>query len=213
MKLYGISGLGADRRVFDYLKLDYEFVPIEWIDPIEGEMLADYATRLSQTIDTNEKFGILGVSFGGLVTVEISKKLHPAISILISSAEVYSELRILYRIIGQTNLLKFMPSALFDPPRALATWVFGAKNKDLLEQILNDTDLKFAKWAVNQLLTWKNKERLKTPILKIAGTNDRLIPPSENGDQVMIEQGAHFMIVDRADEISQIINNALKKID
>ncbi|MGB0839278.1 MAG: hypothetical protein ACPGXL_04005 [Chitinophagales bacterium] len=33
MKLYGISGLGADQRVFQYLNLDCELIPLDWIEP------------------------------------------------------------------------------------------------------------------------------------------------------------------------------------
>lgn len=81
----------------------------------------------------------------------------------------------------------------------------------MLSQILDETDLKFAKWAVNELLNWKNSEKISNPILKIGGTNDKLIPPKRDKNQRLIDKGEHFMIVDRAEEISQIINEALKK--
>ena len=153
----------------------------------------------------------MGVSFGGLVAVEISKKLNPALTILISSAETKNELRSIYRLVGKSTFLKWLPTILFDPPRILANWIFGAKNKSLLKQILDDTDLKFAKWAANALFTWKNDETLITPILKIGGTCDKLIPPNNKEDQILIDKGAHFMIVDRAEEISRIINKAIRK--
>lgn len=211
MKLYGISGLGADKRVFKYLNLDCELIPIEWIEPIQNETIEAYSIRFSKAINTNEKFGIIGVSFGGLVAVEISKKLNPALTILISSAETRKELRWIYRIIGKTKLLQFLPTFLFDPPRIIANWVFGTKEKQLLKDILGDTDLKFAKWAVNKLVAWKNLEKITNPILKIGGTKDKLIPPKKDANHVLINKGQHFMIVDRADEISQIINEELKR--
>jgi len=209
MKLYGISGLGADKRVFQNLTLDCELIPIDWIEPKENETIEDYSIRLSQGINTAEKFGIIGVSFGGLVAVEMSKKLNPALTILISSAETNTELRAIYRIFGKSKLVNLIPTQLFDPPRGIANWMFGAKNKQLLNQILDDTDLNFAKWAVKELVNWKNEERLANPILKIGGTHDKLIP-SKNVDK-LIERGAHFMIVDRADEISEIINEEIRK--
>lgn len=212
MKLYGISGLGADKRVFKYLTLDCELIPIEWIEPSKEETIEDYSIRFSRVINTNEKFGIIGVSFGGLIAVELSKRLKPQLTILISSAETKKELRTIYQIIGKSKLLKFIPQIFFDPPRIIATWLFGAKKKKLLKQILDDTDLKFAKWAVNELVNWKNEEILSNQILKIGGTNDKLIPPKKGEYQRLINKGEHFMIVDRADEISQIINAEIKKI-
>lgn len=209
MKLYGISGLGADKRVFEYLDLDCKLIPIEWIEPLKNETIESYSIRISKSINREEDFGIMGVSFGGLVAVEISKRLNPKLTILISSAETRLELRLIYRIIGKTKLLKLIPQFLFDPPRIIADWIFGAVNKKLLNQILNDTDLYFAKWAVNQLTNWSNIEKLSNPVLKIGGTHDKLIPPNKN--QRLIEKGEHFMIVDRADEISQIINEIIRK--
>ena len=209
MKLYGISGLGADKRVFEYLDLDWKLIPIEWIEPLKNETIENYSIRISKSINREEDFGIIGVSFGGLVAVEISKRLNPKLTILISSAETRLELRLIYRIIGKTKLLKLIPQFLFDPPRIIADWIFGAVNKKLLNQILNDTDLYFAKWAVNQLINWSNIKKLSNPVLKIGGTHDKLIPPNKN--QRLVEKGEHFMIVDRADEISQIINEIIKK--
>ena len=44
--------------------------------------------------------------------------------------------------------------------------------------------------------------------LKIVNGNiDKLLPPSGNTKTIIIKKGEHFMIVDRANEISSIINN------
>lgn len=210
MKLYGISGLGADKRVFQFLKLDHALVTIDWITPTLGENIKEYSARLAQKISEKEQFGIIGVSFGGLVAVEISKILKPDLTILISSAETSNELRTIYRIFGKTKIAKRLPKQLFDPPRALANWAFGTKHQKLLGEILDDTDLDFAKWAVNELLNWNNQEKLTNPVLKIGGTNDKLIPTKETKNTKIIDQGAHFMIVDHAIEISQIINEEIE---
>ena len=90
MKIYGISGLGADKRIFDSLNLDYPLIPVDWIEPTENESLKDYSNRLLKVIDTKSDFALLGVSFGGLVAVEISKVLKPRLTIIISSAETKS---------------------------------------------------------------------------------------------------------------------------
>lgn len=209
MKLYGISGLGADKRVFDYLTLNCEFIPVEWIKPKRKESIEEYSLRLSTVIDKKEEFGILGVSFGGLVATEISKILKPKLTILISSAETRKELRLLFRGIGKLGLINRLPARMFNPPRRIANFLFGTSKKELLNQILNDTDLNFARWAVNKLVTWKNEKKL-VGCFKIHGTKDKLIPPRKTYNMILIEGGEHFMIVDRADEISKIINEKIK---
>ena len=209
MKLYGISGLGADIRVFDYLTLDCEFIPIDWIGPKSKETIEEYSLRLSDVINTDEEFGILGVSFGGLIAVEISKVLNPSFTILISSAETKKDLSPIIRGVGKTKLTKILPTKLFDPPRKIAQFLFGTSKMDLLNDILNDTDLNFAKWAVNELVNWKNEQRLES-VINICGTKDKLIPPAKGQSVDLIEGGEHFMIVDRSHEISEIINDRIK---
>ena len=211
MKIYGISGLGADKSVFQYLFLDCPLIPIDWIHPYPNEPLAAYASRLAQAIDTSEDYGILGVSFGGLVAVEMSKMLKPKLTVLVSSAETKWELRLVYRLIGKLGIVNIIPHHFFDPPRWLAYFLFGTKKKKLLDQILSNTDLRFAKWAVRQLLIWNNTTKLEN-CLKISGTHDKLIPPKDSENTVLIEQGEHFMIVDKADHISRLINEKLKTI-
>lgn len=211
MRIYGISGLGADRRVFEHLTLNAKLVPIDWIVPKTGESIEEYALRLSEVIDQNEEFGILGVSFGGLVAIEISKILKPSITILVSSVETKGELRPVFKLIGKLGVVKLLPNWFFNPPRMFASYLFGAQNKLLLKQILDDTDLDFAKWATNELLQWKNEQRL-TVVLKIGGTRDKLIPPAAGSNTRLVENGEHFMIVDRAKEVSAIINEELVRL-
>lgn len=210
MRIYGISGLGADKRVFERLTLECEFIPIDWIQPLQNESIEDYSKRISAVIDQDNDYGILGVSFGGLIAVEISKVLNPILTVLISSAETKLDLRTVFRGIGKTGITSLIPSQFFDPPRAIAHFIFGTNEKDLLNDILDDTDLKFTKWAVNELLNWKNTQRLER-VLKISGTDDKLIPPNKDEKIHLIKGGEHFMIVDRATEISQIINQEMKK--
>ena len=69
MKIFAISGLGADKRVFKYLILEHDLIPIEWIKPKEKEPIIEYSKRLIKEygIGNEQEFGILGVSFGGLI--------------------------------------------------------------------------------------------------------------------------------------------------
>ncbi|MDA3844282.1 MAG: alpha/beta hydrolase [Candidatus Kapabacteria bacterium] len=208
MKVYAISGLGADKRVFKYLNLKGEIVPIDWIERKAGESIADYALRMAESINQEEEFTIMGLSFGGLIATEISKILNPKLTVLISSAETKTDLRSLYRLLGKSKLTRIIPENLFNLPIGIAGFVFGTDNRELLKSILDDLDLKFAKWAVGELLNWGNEERLKN-CLNISGTKDKIMPPSKDADTVLIQGGEHFMIVDRAEEVSEIVNTRL----
>lgn len=208
MKIYGISGLGADQRVFDRLELNHDFIPIDWITPKVDETLSNYSKRLSEFINPKEEFIILGVSFGGLVAIEITKLLKPKVCILISSAEKKSDLPFIYRLLGKSRILKLIPAKLFDMPRVIAHFLFGTSNKIVLNSILDDTDLDFAKWAIIALCNWDNTKLLNN-VFKISGSNDKILPPKIDSRTILIQGGEHFMIYDKAKVISAIINNTI----
>jgi len=208
MTIYAISGLGADKRVYEYLNLDFEIIHLDWIQPIKNESIPSYAQRLSLKINTKEPFALIGMSFGGIIATEISKQLSPKYTILISSAETKYELRTIYRWFGKLNIIRFFPLFCFDMPRPIAYYIFGAKNKVLLKAILDDADLFFTKWAINQISKWGNTKTINN-CFKIGGSQDKLIPQNISKIGYPIKNGEHFMIVDKANEISQALNSII----
>ena len=210
MKIFAISGLGADKRVFKYLTLKHELIPVEWIKPKNKEPIIDYSKRLIKEygIKTTDEFGVLGVSFGGLIATEISKLTKPKFTILISSVTTKTELSGFIKFAGKSKLIELIPEKLLNPPKAIAAYMFGTKNTELLNSILDDTDLYFTKWAIRELLNWKNSFQIQN-LIKISGTKDKLLPP-KGDNNILIEKGEHFMIIDRAKEISDIINEKIK---
>ena len=203
MKLYLIGGLGADHRVFNFLKMNCETAVIEWMTPTKDQEIESYCEKLLEQIDQEEEFGILGVSFGGIIAVELAKISDPSKVILVSSVEEYSQLPRIYVTLGKMGLLNLIPDAMIKPPNYLLTFLFGASNKVLLKNIVQDTDPLFIRWALGQIVKWKNTDRIKN-LLRIHGTHDRLIPLK--GEAIEIHDGKHFMIVDKAMEISTIVN-------
>ena len=54
-ELFLLSGLGADKRVFDFLDLsDYSIHHVNWIIPIPKESMAQYANRLLPQITSDK---------------------------------------------------------------------------------------------------------------------------------------------------------------
>ena len=209
-KIYAISGLGVDSRVFDELELESELVPLEWIEPYENESIESYSLRLAKLIDQSEPFGIMGVSFGGVVATEISQKLNPEFTVLISTAETKDGLTSIFKLIGKYDLNDYLKTNMYDPPRRLSYFMFGTDSKEELDAILEDTDLSFTEWAVDELVNWDNETKLKN-VIHICGTEDRIFPPTESRNLHLVEGGGHFMIVDKAKEVSRIINNFVVK--
>lgn len=129
-KVYVFSGLGVDRRVFDEVDfgdLQVEFV--DWILPEKDEPLQKYALRISGVITTESPI-FIGLSFGGMVAVEISKIISIRKIILIASAANAKELPVLYRCIGPLNVHKVIPLSLLKKRNALTDWFFGIRLKE-----------------------------------------------------------------------------------
>ncbi|WP_051584663.1 alpha/beta fold hydrolase [Pedobacter jeongneungensis] len=103
MNTYFICGLGADKRIFAKLKLDEKInmIHVDWIKPVKNESLSAYAERLSKVIDNAQPFALVGVSFGGMIAVEIAKILNPVSTIIISSTMLSNHLPVLYRFAGR----------------------------------------------------------------------------------------------------------------
>ncbi len=205
--IYVISGLGADERVFqnvDFGRLKPTF--IQWIEPRDNETIQEYASRLSEQIDTSKPI-ILGVSFGGMIAVEIAKQIDYQQVILISSAKTKNEIPFVYRILGRLKLHKIIPIKLFKRANILTYWFFGMNSKvekEMLKSILHDTDSTFLKWAMDAIILWKN-EIIIDKLIHFHGDNDKILP-IKNIKKVdfVIPNGGHLMVFNRADEIISV---------
>jgi pimeloyl-ACP methyl ester carboxylesterase len=211
MNAYFISGLGADKRIFSKLKLNEKIniIHIDWIAQKKNESLAVYAERLSNVIDITQPFALVGVSFGGMIAVEIAKILKPVTTIIISSTMLSAQLPALYRFAGKLGLLKLIPAKLLKSSNKLTqNYYFGTRSsneKILLSKIIKDTDPYFLKWAVGSILSWKNETRPEQ-IYHIHGTNDKILYAKTARPDFVIENGTHFMVYQNAEEVSGIID-------
>ncbi len=208
--VYLFSGLGADARVFQKLTFTYcNPVFINWITPQKKEPLTHYANRLCLQI-TEPNPILIGLSFGGMVAVEVAKLIPTEKVILINSAKTREELPPYFRALGRMRLQRFLPTSLAKRPNALTNWAFGATSpemKALLAQILHDTDNRFLRWAIEQLICWKNRVLLPNTV-HIHGTADHLIPIRFVKENYKIAGGGHLMLLDKA----AAINILLEKI-
>ncbi len=74
--------------------------------------------------------------------------------------------------------------------------------------MLREVDIEFNEWAVDQVIRWKNEE-IPANLVHIHGTSDRIFPHFYINDAIWIKGGTHFMIVNRAKEISKILMKEL----
>ena len=184
----------------------YNVIHIDWDLPLENETLQNYALRISENIK-DENAILIGLSFGGILSVEISKIKKFKKVFLLSSAKTKFEIPFYYRFLGKLNLLRIIPSSILKRVNSLTYLVFGAKTnfeKNLLKDIIKNTDKHFLKWALHQIMNWKN-ENYSENIVHIQGDSDLILPNNFIKKDYLIKGGTHFMTLNQSKEIETII--------
>lgn len=141
------------------------------------------------------------------MATEIAKLITVEKIILISSAKTNSEIPFYYQLSGFWGIHRMMPTKILKSSNAITNWFFGVKNesdKQLLKQILHDTNPAFLKWAINQIVNWKNIVSYKNTY-HIHGTADRILPISGVSCDVKIKGGGHLMTLTKSQEINEIL--------
>ncbi len=213
MKIYQISGLGANEKVFKHLKInpDFDLVYLPWLQPEKGETLEHYAERMADKINTDEEFILMGLSFGGILTQEINRFLDPKLNILISTVKSRKELPKIMRFSSHSNLHKLIPPKFISSDNgisyALFRNIYNAKMPDINE-FFEFRDPYYLKWSMDRIVNWQNNVEMKN-FIHIHGNKDIVFPISKIQDVEIVEGGTHVMVMQKARKVSELINQAL----
>lgn len=209
--LYIFSGLGADESVFQRLDFSgFNTTFVKWIAPNETDTIEHYATRLLEQIKTSKPI-LIGLSFGGLMAIEVAKQIETEKVIIIASAKTKDEIPFYYRFAGQLRLHKLLPTSILKSSNAITNWFFGTSSsfdKQLLKQILIDTDPIFLKWAIDKVVRWANQTPIQN-LFHIHGTTDRILPFRFVICNAAIKNGGHLMTLNKAEELNGILKQQL----
>ncbi|WP_343070964.1 alpha/beta hydrolase [Chitinophaga qingshengii] len=205
--IYFFSGLGADSTIFMNLDLPgYHKVYINWVPALPSENITQYAERIKSQITVENPY-IIGLSFGGIIAVEVSKLINVKKMVLLSSVKTKSELNKRQFFFMRLGLYRLIPSGLIKHTNFLTFRYFGARSpndKKALTHLLLDTDVAFFRWALKSIAHWDNKEAPERTI-QIHGTADRVITSKLVHPDYRIKGGGHLMVLNEADTISKII--------
>ena len=211
--VYMIHGQGSDCRLFDRIELQPPFIKVCLPCPMPeaGTPMRDYAAFFLPLIDSNRTFCLVGVSLGGMVCTELSTMLHPAATIVISSATSRNELPAKFRVMNYVFLPKLVPSGLYKTgAKVVQPWVEPDRNnyKDAFVAMLNDKEGLFLKRTTEMIVGW---ERVVAPdgIIHIHGNADHTLPIKNVRYDYLIEGGSHMMVYTRAEDISPLLNRLL----
>jgi pimeloyl-ACP methyl ester carboxylesterase len=223
--VYCLSGLGADERLFSKLNMpgvDLHYV--KWQVPDPTDTLETYAQKLSGQI-IHPQVILLGVSFGGMLASALLQQQaiapgnHPFVirkALLVSSCSHAAQLPWFIRLAGRSGLCHPVPYRFAQHTNWLNRFIFDLRssNEELYFKriMLQQTNSHLLRHAVRMIGCWKQKQP-PSGIIHIHGTADKLLPYNLVQANITIEKGGHFMIWNRAEEISTLLNTQFKMLE
>jgi len=208
MKIYAIPGLGADRRLYQNIKIpNTELVAFDWPEMREGSSLADYAKKLSEQVARSEPCCLMGVSMGGMVALELARIVQPERTFLISSWKSPEEFPQSIKALSKVKLTSLINDWTMRLSMPLVKFTLGAESKEdeeLLEDMINSLSVEQLRIGAEAILSWKGCQ-LPKEVVHIHGDNDRVMPIDKIKDPIVIKGGGHTMVYNRAEVINKIL--------
>jgi esterase/lipase len=209
--IYCISGLGADERAFSKLSVEgYRLVHLPWLLPETNETIERYAARMSKNI-TEEKPVLLGLSFGGIMSIEIAKHLTTEKVILVSSVKSFKEMPAWMKMAGKLKLNKLIPMRPYKFFEPIQNYNLGAKTaeeKGMARTFRQNVSQQYLDWAIGQVLNWKN-EWQPASLYHIHGNADKLFPIKKVKTNFVVKDAGHLMIMNKATEVNSFLKTIL----
>ncbi|WP_332024521.1 alpha/beta hydrolase [Kaistella sp.] len=209
MKIYVISGLGADFKVLEKLKFpkQLEVVFLDWLMPERGESFHHYVERMAGKIDDSQPFYLLGYSFGGIMVQEIDK-IKPAEKIVILGSIKSDREKSRFIKVGEiTKIPKYLPENIFTEKSALAyafiRRFFDPKNPKLMDYF-TVRDPYYLKWSIEKIAEWKFEENPK--VIQICADKDIVFPIKYSKPNYVIENGTHLFPATKHREVSELLS-------
>lgn len=208
MKLYVVSGLGADFKVLEKITFpqNLEVVFLDWIMPEKNEDFHHYVKRMADRIDDSEPFSLLGYSFGGIIVQEIDKIKAAEKVVIMGSIKSHKEKSRFIKLGEVTKIPRFLPQQLFNINSAtvysLARGIVDPKNPKLLEYF-TVRDTYYLKWSIEKVSSWKFEENPK--VIQILGSKDIVFPLKYSKPDYVVQNGTHLFPATKPKEVSKIL--------
>lgn len=177
---------------------------VDFVPQRDGESLVDYAARMAERFSAGGLIG--GVSFGGIVALEIAKLIRPKGCVLISSVRDPLQLPPWFRIwrtFGGRRCetwLKWIGAASALVPSSIRTHSTWRATK------LAGDQGRWHRWATASVLDWRpTVGPMNVPILQIHGTADATFPIRYVAADVVVPRGSHALPISHPKETAAAI--------
>ncbi len=214
---YLFPGLGFNEITFQKLELPNakKIHYVNWIEPAhQKESLNEYFKRLAISINTHHSNIIfVGHSFGGVAALEISKWISVEKVILISSIQSKKEIPFKLKFMNTIPLYQLVNKKLIH--NTFSIWgkthdFLSSEDRKAFLEMIDDMSMSYFKWAVKAIINWKGSHYDRDDVFHIHGKKDRtLLYRLIKKVNITLNNGGHFMVFNKAKQISEIIANEL----
>lgn len=215
LTLYFLAGLGFDGRIFRKLELpEGPKVYLDWLDPLKGESIQEYAIRMSRQVEGEPgKAVFIGQSFGGVVMQEMARQVAPAKTLIISSIKSRAENTASFKLLGLLPLHYLISKKLMLKSFPLWAANNGYETEDeqqLFLDMVGRHSPRYLRWATRELGKWQGASLEN--VAHIHGTRDKTFPARRVSGATLVEGGNHFMVYNRPREVSEFIRSELTEL-
>ncbi len=212
--------MGADHRLFQPQAVRFDnLITPDWIDPEKGETLPAYARRMARHVDPGCRCFVGGVSFGGMVAVEMARHLDAAGCFLVASIRSPDELPRRFRALRSVArcipllLLSWLTIRSAGGLLRIGGPLMNSTARNLVRQFAQ-TDARFLRWSALAVLRWKpTAGEPPCPVLQIHGSRDRVLPHRHTRPDVLISGGGHLLNITHSAEVNDFLSVNMKRLD
>lgn len=200
-----LPGLSGDPRVFEPQRVAFaNLVVPRWISPEPYESLCEFARRMASHLDPGPCV-IGGVSFGGIVALEMTRFLDARACILVATVRSRSGLPLALRVASP------VVSRASDRTLHRAMNVASASGIQCVKEKGDDRDAsRFRAWALRALARWRPAEP-SCILRQIHGERDRTFRARASGADVILPGAGHLLTRTHAAAVNAFIEGVCRE--
>ncbi len=174
---------------------------LDWSIDSECTSIAGLAREIIAMAEIGKRDALIGSSLGGMVACEIAKQVAVDRLFLIGSAvspnEISGFLRMLHPLVDLT-------------PLAFVQGLSG-KLPSEIGNMFSEADPTFVRGMCRAVFTWDGYEASATPLHRIHGRHDRVIPPPASGATLL--DGGHLIAMSHAKACVEWVSDILESVN
>lgn len=210
MKLYIVSGLGADFTVLEKIHFPekFELVFLNWLLPEKDEIFLHYVERMADRIDDSQPFCLLGYSFGGMIVQEIDKIKKAEKVVILASIKSEKGKSLLMKFGQVSGISKFVPKRFYGNGIISMYSIFRKlidPTNPKIMKYFTMRDAYYLKWSIEKIAEWKFAEN--PDVIQIMGDKDIVFPIKNSTPNFIIHGGTHLFPVTKPKRVSAILKD------